>query len=275
MHNLALTWQQAALLAVALFGAAMLASRCRLDRLRRNWVFAREAAVIAALYALWQLAGSLSLIGSRGAFARARWIERAERSWRLPTERSAQRLVLPHPLLAQLCNLYYATMHFAAMFALLGWLFVRHRDRYPQVRTTVVLLTATCLLIQFVPVAPPRLLPGYVDVAARYGQSVYGSFGGVGADQLSAMPSVHVGWAVLVGMTIAQVSRSRWRWLGLLHPVITIFVVAATGNHFWLDGIVAIALLALSLLAQRLAAAVRASAIRAGPEAAVTACSAA
>ena len=275
MHNLALTWQQAALLAVALLIAAILANRSGIDKLRRCWVFAREAGVIAALYALWQLAGSLSLMGSKGALARANWIERTERSWRLPSERSVQRIILPHPLLAQLCNLYYATMHFAAVFALLGWLFVWHRDRYPHVRTTIVLLTLACLLIQFLPVAPPRLLPGYVDVAAQYGESVYGSFGGVGADQLSAMPSVHVGWAVLVGMTITQVSRSRWRWLGLLHPVITVFVVAATANHFWLDGIVAVALLALALLAQRLAATLRASATRAESRLPVTACSAA
>jgi hypothetical protein len=120
------------------------------------------------------------------------------------------------------------------------------------VRTTIVLLTATCLLVQFVPVAPPRLLPdlGYVDTAEQYGQSVYTALQAVGPDQLSAMPSVHVGWAVLIALVVVRISPSRWRWLVLLHPAITIFVVAATANHFWLDGIVAVALLALSLAVQ-------------------------
>jgi hypothetical protein len=120
------------------------------------------------------------------------------------------------------------------------------------VRTTIVLLTASCLLVQLVPVAPPRLLPnfGFVDTAEQYGQSVYTALKAVGPDQLSAMPSVHVGWAVLVGGAVVWLGTSRWRWLALLHPALTIFVVAATANHFWLDGIVAVALLVLAIAVQ-------------------------
>jgi hypothetical protein len=191
-------------------------------------------------------------MGTSGAFPRARWIERFERDVHLPSELDAQHLITPHPLLAQACNLYYATMHFAALGLLLVWLFVRHRDRYPAVRTTIVLLTGACLLIQLIPVAPPRLLPelGYVDTAEQYGQSVYTALQAAGPDQLSAMPSVHVGWAVLIGVVVIGISTSPWRWLVLFHPAITIFVVAATANHFWLDGIVAVTLLALSMGAQ-------------------------
>jgi hypothetical protein len=252
VHNIALTWQQAAGLAAALIIAGAVLSAAGPPRLAVLAPFARESGYVAALYALWQLAASASLLGTSGAYARGRWIERVEREWHLPSELSAQRLIIPHPLLTQACNLYYATMHFAALGALLVWLFVRHRDRYPAVRTTIVLLTASCLLVQFLPVAPPRLLPefGYVDTAEKYGQSVYTALQAVGPDQLSAMPSVHVGWAVLIGLVVVRISTSRWRWLVLLHPALTIFVVAATANHFWLDGIVAIALLGLALAVQ-------------------------
>ncbi|HYU67249.1 MAG TPA: phosphatase PAP2 family protein, partial [Jatrophihabitantaceae bacterium] len=221
-------------------------------RLQAIAPFARESGYVAGLYALWQLAATVSLLGTSGAFAKARWIVRVERDWHLPSELDTQRLVVPHPLLAQACNLYYATMHFAGLGALLLWLFLRHRDRYPQVRTTIVLLTASCLLVQLVPVAPPRLLPnfGFVDTAEQYGQSVYTALKAVGPDQLSAMPSVHVGWAVLVGAVVVWLGTSRWRWLALLHPALTIFVVAATANHFWLDGIVAVALLVLAVAVQ-------------------------
>ena len=65
------------------------------------------------------------------------------------------------------------------------------------------------------------------------------------------MPSVHVAWALLVGLGVVMVSSSRARWLVLAHPIVTILVVVATGNHFWLDGIVAAALLGLALLSQR------------------------
>jgi hypothetical protein len=51
-------------------------------------------------------------------------------------------------------------------------------------------------------------------------------------------------------VVVVRVSPSKWRWWVLIHPAITIFVVAATANHFWLDGIVAIALLELAMAGQ-------------------------
>jgi hypothetical protein len=122
------------------------------------------------------------------------------------------------------------------MFVFLIWLFVRHRDQYRPVRATMAWATLVCLLIQLIPVAPPRMLPGFVDTAALYGQSVYQN--GFAADQLSAMPSVHVAWAVIVGYYAAKISTSRWRWIAVAHAAMTVFVVVATANHWWLDGIV-------------------------------------
>jgi hypothetical protein len=118
--------------------------------------------------------------------------------------------------------------------------------------------TAICLLVSFIPVAPPRMLSslGFVDLAARYGESVYGAAGAaganVGADQLSAMPSVHVCWSVLVAWAVITASTSRWRWLILAHPIVTVFVVVATGNHYWADGIVSIAIVSVVLAVQAL-----------------------
>jgi hypothetical protein len=80
---------------------------------------------------------------------------------------------------------------------------------------------------------------------------VYGSDGGFQPDQLSAMPSVHIGWALLVAVVVIQVSRSRWRWLALGYPALTTLAVVVTANHFWLDGAAATILLALALLVQR------------------------
>ncbi|MDT4945307.1 MAG: hypothetical protein QOH14_2040 [Pseudonocardiales bacterium] len=249
MHNIALTWQQAAALAAVLLAVAggMYASAA--PRARSIVPYAREAGVISALYALWQLAGTLSVLGTSRAFERADWIVRVEHDWHLPSEASVQRLVDAHPLIVQGCNLYYASMHFGALFVFLPWLFLRHREHYARVRLSLVLVTLVCLLVQLIPVAPPRLLPGFVDTAQRYGQSVYAS--GLAPDQLSAMPSVHVAWAVLIGWAVVRVSSSRRRWLALAHPILTIFVITATANHFWLDGVVAVVLLAACVWAQR------------------------
>jgi len=100
-------------------------------------------------------------------------------------------------------------------------------------------------VIRFVRVAPPRFLAdlGYIDLAERFGMSIYGPVGTGVSDQFAAMPSIHVAWAAVVSLGVVSVSTSRWRWVFLLHLVFTMLAVSATGNHWWLDGLVAIALL--------------------------------
>ncbi|MCW2494591.1 phosphatase PAP2 family protein [Jatrophihabitans sp.] len=243
MQTVALTWQQSGEVAgtLGLIGAGLRVAHDR--RANKAAPFVLEAAMIAFLYGLWQLCGKLSVTGTADGMRRARWIEHFEHDVFLPSERSVQKLILGHRLIVQTANLYYDTMHFTMLFVFLIWMFVRHRDQYRRVRTTLALTTLACLLVQLIPVAPPRMLPGFVDTAALYGQSVYSN--GIAADQLSAMPSVHVAWAVLIGYYVVRVSPSRWRWIAALHSALTIFIVVATANHWWLDGIVGVTLLVL------------------------------
>jgi hypothetical protein len=132
----------------------------------------------------------------------------------------------------------------------------------------VALFTGISLLIQLITVAPPRLLvsTGMVDTAVQYGQSVYAWSGGFDADEFSAMPSVHVGWAVIVAIAVITVSRNRWRWLAAAYPVLTLLVVVVTANHFWLDGIAAGLLVALVLVVQRAARGLRSGKSSEGPQ---------
>jgi PAP2 superfamily len=253
-----LSWQDALIIAGCLMVVALAS---RVARVTRSWTgspwwggVAWEAGLLFTLYGLWMFAGSYTLMGPGGAVPRGRWLWHAERLLGLPSETSVQRLFLPHPLLIQAFNLYYDVLHFPLLGACLVWLYVRHRDRYPRIRTTVALFTGASLLIQFIPVAPPRLLPGtgLVDTAVRYGQSVYSWHGGFDPDELSAMPSVHVGWALIVAFAVITVSRSRWRWLAAGYPLLTTLVVVVTANHFWLDGIAAGLLVAAVLAVQHL-----------------------
>lgn len=62
------------------------------------------------------------------------------------------------------------------------------------------------------------------------------------------MPSLHFGWAVLVAYGVVLALRSRWRWLAVLHPAITLVAIVLTANHFWLDAIVALELILLALV---------------------------
>jgi hypothetical protein len=271
-----LSWQYALaaagllVVAAAAIRAGRLATRAAGHA--RAWALwggvAWEAALLFGLYALWQFAGSFAVMGTSGALPRARWLWDAERFLHLPSEAAVQQPVLSHPLLIQACNLYYDILHFPALGICLVWLYARHRAAYPRIRTTVALFTGASLLIQLIPVAPPRLLPmaHMVDTAVRYGQSVYSWSGGFDADEFSAMPSVHVGWALIVAIAVITVSRSRWRWLAAAYPVITLLVVVVTANHFWLDGVAAGLLVVLIMAGQRAVRRIRSGKSSQGPQ---------
>jgi hypothetical protein len=248
-----LPWQPAVLAATALVAIVVATRGWPSTRVAIARAFAGEIALVLALYSLWQIAGQLSVMRVDGAMARGSSLWNIEQALHLPSELRLQQFLLDHPVLIQFCNGYYAIAHVPAVIAVLIWAFVWHRDRYPRLRNVLALLTGACLLIQLVPVAPPRLLPGlgFVDAGHLYGQSVYTAVGTGVSDQLSAMPSLHVGWAVLVALAVVLIGTSPWRWLVLLHPALTLVVVAGTGNHWWLDGVAAIAVLGVVALLEQ------------------------
>ncbi len=266
------TWEQAAIAAV-LSGtiAILLAWRRRTDVVRTGEsgadrgasapasressapsfaeALTTEFALLSGLYAIWRVARKLPLAQDEGAIERARTIVDIQDAMLLPSELSLQEFILRHDWLGWPTTLYYAVLHVPALIAFLVWLFVWHRDAYPHWRNGLVFLTGTCLVIRFWRVAPPRFLVdlGYQDLSEIFGPSIYGPVGTGVSDQFAAMPSIHVGWAAVVSFGVVAASTSRWRWLALLHVIITAIVVSASGNHWWLDGIVAIALLAVGL----------------------------
>lgn len=246
LPHLDLGWQLGAPVVLA-FVLLALALRRRFPRCGSA---AREAAIVFGLYSLWQLVGQFAIRRVDGARERGESLLRLERLLHLPAEHAVQAPVVAHPWLAQAANAYYMYGHFLPISAVLAWVWWRHRDRYPVLRARLIGYTGLALLVQTIPVAPPRLVPaaGLVDTGLQYGQSAYGPLAPGAANQLAAMPSDHVGWALLGGLTVVAVSRSRWRWLALAHPVLMTWVVVVTGNHYWLDAIVAGALLALVAL---------------------------
>jgi len=245
------TWNEAAVAALIAVVLAFV--------LRRLWPASRftaaaapaaqEFALVASLYSIWRIARQLPLDRAEGAIARARWIATFEQDVFMPTELSLQHFVLRHDWLARATNIYYATLHVPVLIGFLIWLYVRHRDKYPHWRNGLVIVTACCLVVRFIRVAPPRFVPdlGYIDLSTRYGLNLYGPVGTGVSDQFAAMPSIHVAWAAVVSFGIVAASTSRFRWLALLYVLGTFLAVSATGNHWWLDGIVAIAFLAAGL----------------------------
>ena len=56
------------------------------------------------------------------------------------------------------------------------------------------------------------------------------------ANQLAAMPSLHMAWATWCTLVLWRLTARRWvRILAIVYPCLTCFAVLATGNHFLAD----------------------------------------
>jgi membrane-associated phospholipid phosphatase len=141
------------------------------------------------------------------------------------------------------------------MICALSLLYARRRDVYRWFRNVLFLTTGLALVGHIAyPLSPPRLEPdfGMVDTGVEFGQTAYGARPGTGfTNQFAAMPSMHVAWAALIAVAVIVCLRTAWRWLAPLYAVGILIVVVVTGNHYWLDGIVGLALLAISMLVFR------------------------
>ncbi len=212
-----------------------------------------ELLLVFALYELYSIGRYLA--APAGAYAHAESLWRFERWVHLPNEASVQQLALHWPRLVDLANLHYQVGYVISLVGSLVWIYWRHPRYYIWYRRFLTLATGLGLLGQiFYPMAPPRLLPGddVVDTAVIYGHAVFGPVGTGLANQFAAMPSLHVGWALAVAVGAIVILRSPWRWLFLLHPVLTLAVVVVTGNHYWTDGIVASVIVLVALWISRL-----------------------
>jgi hypothetical protein len=223
-----------------------LSPRVERGRLRRLPV---ELALLLSMFMAYRLGRQITAHDTTDAFRNADEVWRIERWFHLPDETVVQQALLQSAHLAEAANAYYAFVHFPLTLACLVWLFLRHPAHYLWVRRSMVTLTAIALVVHVLyPLAPPRMLPGFVDTGQLFGPNVYGdSAANSVANQFAAMPSLHVGWALLVAIAMVSASSSRWRYLWFAHPVITVLVVVATANHYWLDGLVAGGILAATL----------------------------
>jgi hypothetical protein len=200
---------------------------------------AREVLLLGGLLLVYQASRLLGGRDVEAAFAHAESVLTLEQWLGLPAEQEVQALLLSVEPLVRAANGFYAAAHLPVTALALLWLLLRVPTAYRRARRALVASTTVALAVYLLlPVAPPRMLPGFVDTAAAHGQSVYGDAGASAlANEYAALPSLHVGWAVLVALACITAGRTRWRWLWLLHPVVTVAVVVVTANHFWLDAV--------------------------------------
>jgi membrane-associated phospholipid phosphatase len=159
-------------------------------------------------------------------------------------------------------NAVYGIAHGLVTLIFAIWIFWWKPRLFPFLRN--VFLFATLLSVigyNVFPVAPPRLAGGVPYDGGTYhfidtvfvGRGVNLSF-----DQYAAMPSLHVAWALIVGLSMAWLVRSLVaRILWLAYPLLMSLVVIVTANHYIMDCfgalVVVVAGFALALAASRLA----------------------
>lgn len=212
----------------------------------------RELLLVVGLFVVYKVGRQLATGHTGEAFGNAHRVWDLERAVHLPDEGAVQTALLHSDTLVYLANTYYATVHFPATVAFLVWLYLRHPAHYVWARRVLAVITAAALVGHLTfPLAPPRLLgeAGLVDTGQVFGPTVYGAQPTTDsmANQFAAMPSLHFGWALMVAIGLIAATRSRWRLLWLLHPLFTLLVIVGTANHYWLDAIVATALLGIAL----------------------------
>jgi membrane-associated phospholipid phosphatase len=199
--------------------------------------------------ARWVFVGDLS-----EAREHARWIFDLERSAGVAVEGSVQRAFDSAAASWVLSNLYLLAQ-LVVVPAVLIWLYRRAPRIYRRLRDTVVAtwLIAVPVFALF-PVAPPRLADiGIADTVSQQAGVELTGRSTIFYNQLAAVPSLHVGFAVAVGVAAAVALRRPWaKALALLWGPLVSLSVVATGNHYVFDIAAGLVVTALGFAVGRL-----------------------
>lgn len=236
----------------------------RSSRLRSLWAFLarrrglRELFLIGVVYSMYDASRFIVEGHQSTALQHAIGVLHLENMMDIAWERTLNGFVSAHEVLAVPADYMYATLHYLVTPLVLVWMWRSHRDAYPRARTTLMVATILGLVgFSLLPVAPPRMLPGFVDTMAQYAGTGWWSTDasaprGVGSftNQFAAMPSLHVGWALWCGWQMVRHGKHLvTRIAGIIYPALITLVVIATGNHYLLDAVGGIAVVLLAMAA--------------------------
>ncbi|MEH0526768.1 phosphatase PAP2 family protein [Streptomyces stelliscabiei] len=202
-----------------------------------------ELLLIRVTYAAYQRT-RLEATGSRAAAEEhAGQVLAVEKALFLDIEHWVNHTVVGIDRLRDFFDFYYTSFHFVVPLTVLGVLYWRRPADYRWARTAIGFTTVLALVgFFFYPLAPPRLMPGLGIIDTIHGvqdfsRPDYGRLTEL-TNQYAAMPSLHFGWSLWCGLTIALVAPRMWmKVLGLLHPFFTVLAIVATGNHWILDAV--------------------------------------
>ena len=188
---------------------------------------------------------SRGLVVERTAEATSRAVHVVELEQRLGIflwETKMQAWVASSEILAQIFNNIYVYAHIPVIGGIGLWLFFFHRQRYVLLRNAFLISGAIGLIIfNLLPTAPPRLLPWplsdqVVDTMVSFSKVNYDIQPAAFVNRYAAMPSLHFGWNLLLGLGIIWTTKHIWgKAFGVIMPAAMFLAVVVTGNHFILD----------------------------------------
>jgi hypothetical protein len=225
--------------------------------------FSPRARTQIGLFVLAYLVYSAARLVTTGDLASAKdnahWIVGLQNSMHIGVEASVQN-ALDGAWLVWIFNHLYLIAQLGVIPAALIFLWFRSPAIYRTLRNTIL---ATWLLsvpiYGLFPVAPPRLADiGIVDTITAHTMDMNSSVTTSFYNELAAVPSLHVGFAVAVGIAIAATVRHPVaRTLALLWGPTIGLAVVATGNHFVFDIVAGIVASAVGYVAGRAVTRVR------------------
>ena len=218
-----------------------------------------EILLVLGFYAVYSTIRNAKFGGKEDAYRNARSLIDVQKFFGIYHEQRIQAWALHAKPLIVGANYYYGSLHFVVTIGIMIYLFVRWADDYPLWRNTLAVTTAIALIgFTFWPLMPPRLLPhhiyGFQDTLAQYPTFWSFNSGAVNkiSNQFAAMPSVHCAWAMWCACVLAPRVRHRWaKYLAIAYPVLTVFVIVITGNHYFLDAVGGFTVFGLGFLLAR------------------------
>jgi hypothetical protein len=210
----------------------------------------REVTVVVSAYFFYFL--GRSMVEGREIEATQRAINLIDLEQKLHAfwELDIQDVTISSTFVQNFANWTYVYGHWPVVIIAAVWLFFMRRDQYSVYRNAFLISGAIGLAVfTLFPMAPPRLTPGFgfIDTANAYH---LGPSTSMLVNEYAAMPSLHFGWNLLVGVAIVQLAGSLpAKIFGVVMPAAMFFAVVATGNHYILDAVMgaAVALIGIFL----------------------------
>ena len=233
-----------------------------LDRIRRladrPYPGRIELAALAVLYGGYELVRGFGTENWAAARDHTGDIVALEQHLNVFVELGLQQFASSIPVVPAVLGFLYVALHFAGTAAALTWVHRRHPHAFPFLRTTLIVSTAIALVgYVLYPAAPPRLANlGFADtVTTHTGLNLSSDLLGSLYNPIAAVPSLHFGYSLIVGVAIAKLApRRSLRLAGAAYPVLMLLVIVGTGNHFLFDAFAGgLVVVAAWLIAGRLA----------------------